>query len=134
MTLKAALPWTTRSTACCQESPAASLLAQSSTRPKTSQARTALGSVNLSLPFQRLFQSSGPRTARATLSQRCCCVQFSPRARGASRPFCFRVWQVARNSSQVRGGLTPHSLSLAGRYHITLERWMFTGTLQIPPL
>ena len=36
------------------------------------------------------------------------------------------------NSSQVRGGVTPHSCSFAGTYHMTLERWMLTGTLHTP--
>jgi len=39
---------------------------------------------------------------------------------------------VARKSSKVFGGETPHFLRLAGTYQVTFDRWMFTGTLQIP--
>src|SRR5512134_107070 len=134
MMLKAASPFSMRSVACCQESPEASVLVQSRTLPKVSHALTIRASSMGILPFHRPVQTSGPSTPSATDSHRWLTVQFSPTESGAFTPLPFRAAQVERNSSQVLGGSTPHFLRFAGTNHITLERWMFTGTLQIPPL
>ncbi len=134
MMLNAESPLTSRSVACCQDRPEASVLVYASTLPNMSHTATALGSVNFSLPDHSAAQLSAPSTPSATDSHRCWTVQLSPSDSGASTPLSFSTLQVARNSAQVFGGVTPHSLSLAGRYHITFDRWMLTGTLQMPPL
>src|SRR5690606_30372329 len=131
MTLKAASPLATISVACCQDSEAASALVYCRLCPKRSHTATASGAVNGSSPVQSCCHFSGPSTASATFSHRCVAVQFSPKDSGMT-PFACKVGAMARNSSHVRGTLTPQRSRFSGTYQSTLERWMLTGTDQTP--
>src|SRR5208283_1634526 len=64
--VKEASPFTSLSTACCQESPEPSVFAYARTSPNTSHILTALGSVNFSFPDHNAAQWSGPSTPSAT--------------------------------------------------------------------
>ena len=131
MMLNAAFPFTTMSVACCQERDAASSLVYWRIFPNISHTFTASGLVKESVPSHSCCHFSGPSTAKATDSHRWFAVQFVAKARGTT-PCACSLGAIVRNSSHVFGASTPHFSRFAGMYHITLERWMFTGTDQIP--
>ena len=80
-------------------------------------------------PFlQSAAHPSGPSEPIITVSSRCFCVHCSASASGI-RFFAFACLQVEMNSFQVFGApVIPAFFSVAGLYHRTFARWMFTGT------
>ena len=68
--LKAAWPLTTMSVACCQDRDEASAFVYSRMSPNISHALITSGLFQDSSPFHSFSHLSGPRTERATLSQR----------------------------------------------------------------
>src|SRR6056297_429755 len=129
--LNAASPPTTKSVACCQLNEEKSSLVYSRTSSRVAHTSTASSLVQLSSPFHRPSYLSAPSTPRATDSQRWFTVQLVANERGTT-PCASSSPAISRNSSQDCGASIPHSSRFSGMYHITLERWTFTGTDQIP--
>src|SRR5690554_3013510 len=94
-----------------------------------SAARTC-ASFHFTLPFQRALYFWGPVCARMTLSRRWVAAQISlsPSA-SAGIPFALKTSATRKNSAIVFGGWRLYCANSLGLYHMTFERWIFTGML-----